>query len=294
VSKIYISHKVTVDEDRRMAKALAAELEAMGHRAIYNAAELHPGRNWRDAHILELADSDAVVALLTKNQSNSVMGEIGMARVFHYAFGKMQLLPVLVEIGIPNVVSDMFNFRMKPTPENIHGVAEELDRAVRKQRGYPNVFISHRHSDEQVVQALVDLLATEFEIQPDNLRCTSIDPYRLRAGDRTDERLRTELQHAEAVLGVISPDVKDSSYVLFELGASWGRAGVTFPLLIRGATRADVPTPIGDRVTLSLTRAADCRKLLQDLAEAVSLTPRTGQDAAIDSRISDLTNAARA
>jgi hypothetical protein len=44
VSKIYISHKATVDEDRRMAKALAAELEAMGHRAIYNAAELHPGR----------------------------------------------------------------------------------------------------------------------------------------------------------------------------------------------------------------------------------------------------------
>jgi hypothetical protein len=86
VSKIYVSHKATEDDDRRMAKALAAELEAMGHRAIYNAAELHPGRNWRDAHILELADSDAVVALLTKNQSNSVMGEIGVARAFHYAF----------------------------------------------------------------------------------------------------------------------------------------------------------------------------------------------------------------
>jgi hypothetical protein len=296
VSKFYISNKTTVDDDRRLAKALAAELEVMGHIASYHAAADEPGPNVRDAHFKALAGSDAVVALLTKNHSNSVMGEIGMARALQHAFGKILLLPVLVEIEIPNVVKDIFNFRMKltPTAGEIHGVAEELVRAVRKRQVYPNVFISHRHSDARVAQALVKLLETGFEIQPSNLRCTSVHPYRLKVGDRTAERLRTELQHAEAVLGVISPDIKDSSYVLFELGASWGRAGITLPLLIRGATTADVPAPIGDLHTLSLTEAAECHQLLDDLADVVSLKRQPGLDAAITSRITDLTNAARA
>jgi hypothetical protein len=296
VSKFYIAHKITVDDDRRLARALAAELEAMGHIAIYHAASDDPSANWRDAHIKALAGSDAVVALLTKNHSDSVMGEIGMARALRHALGKMLLLPVLVEIDIPNVVKDIFNFRMKlkPTPEEIQGVAEELVRAVRRQQVYPNVFISHRHSDARVVRALVNVLETAFEIQPSNLRCTSVHPYGLKAGDRTAERLRRELQHAEAVLGVISPDVKDSSYVLFELGASWGRAGITLPLLIRGATTADVPAPIGDLHTLSLTEAAECHQLLDDLEDVVSLRRQTGREATIESRISDLTNAARA
>jgi hypothetical protein len=49
VSKFYIAHKITVDDDRRLAKALAAELEAMGHIAIYHAASDDPSANWRDA-----------------------------------------------------------------------------------------------------------------------------------------------------------------------------------------------------------------------------------------------------
>ncbi len=280
-----------------MAKALAAELEAMGQRAIYDAAELHPGRDASDAHIHELADSDAVVALLTKNNSRTVMAEIGMALAFQHVFGKMLLLTVYVEIdinSIPGVVKRKYHFPMKPTPEGIHRVAENLDRAVRNQPVYPNVFISHRHSDKQVAQALVGLLEAAFEIQPNNLPCTSIHKYALNIGDRTTERLRTELRHAKAVLGIISPDVKDSSYVMFQLGASWGRGGITLPLLIRGAKEADVPAPIGDLHAVSLTDAAACHKLLEDLTRVVFLTPRTGQDAAIASRISDLTNAARA
>ena len=210
--KVYISNKVTSDEDRRIAKALAAELEAMGYEAIYDAAKLDPSRDVPVARIRELADLDAVVALVTKNRSNSVMVESGMARAFEYVFGKMRLFVVKVgEMEIPKAVGNKYNFRMslKPTSEEIHGVAVKLDREIRKQQVNPNIFISHRHSDKHVAQAIVKLLETEFEIQRHNLRCTSVDPYRLRAGEHLNERLRTELQHAEVVLGVISPDVKD-------------------------------------------------------------------------------------
>jgi hypothetical protein len=103
--------------------------------------------------------------------------------------------------------------------------------------------------------------------------------------------LREELQFAEAVIGVISPDSKGSSYVLFELVASWGRGllGATLPLLVRGATNADVPAPIAALTILSLSDEADCHQLLEDLAVVVtSLRRRDGQESAIAEQMTQL------
>jgi hypothetical protein len=44
----------------------------------------------------------------------------------------------------------------------------------------------------------------------------------------------------------------ESNYVLAELGAAWGRDVTTFPLLARGATYADVPSPLNERHCVSL------------------------------------------
>jgi hypothetical protein len=171
----------------------------------------------------------------------------------------------------------------------VRALGEHLSRA---RRGLPRLFISHRHSDVAVVQALVRLLEAAFEVEPTDLRCTSVHPYRLRAGDRTAERLRTELQFAEAVLGIVSPDLKVSSYVLFELGASWGRGGNTFPLLVRGATTADVPVPISDLHTLSLNDEAECHQLIDDLADMITLGRQTRQASLVSQRVADLVSAA--
>jgi hypothetical protein len=119
-----------------------------------------------------------------------------------------------------------------------------------------------------------------------------VQPYRLKVGDRTSDRLRAELQTAEAVLGILTPDTKDSSYVLFELGASWGRRGTTFPLLARGATLADIPSPIGDLHPLALHSEADCFQLIDDLVEATSLRGKDRRGARLSERIVDLVKAA--
>jgi hypothetical protein len=226
------------------------------------------------------------------------MGEIGMARVLQQSFSKALLLPVLVgDIQIPAVVSDLFTIRMQPDAAGIRGAASELIRAftedlARTRRGFPRIFISHRHADVAVVQALVNLLTAAFVIEPVDLRCTSVHPYRLKVGDRTSDRLRAELQRAEAVLGTISPDVKASSYVLFELGASWGRAGITMPLLIRGATTADVPAPIGDLHTLSLADEAECHQLIDDLADVVTLPRQAKQGSLMAQKVTELVGCA--
>lgn len=298
MAKLYLSYK---NEDAPLAKALADQLESLGQTAVYDALALEPGSNWRDVLLRALVSSDAVVVLLTEKalHSHFVMGEIGSARVLQHTTGSTLLLPVLVgDIDIPTVVSDLFTVRMQTTESGIRDTARELLRALgehqaRTKRGYPRIFISHRHNDVNVVQALVNVLSASFEIEPTDLRCTSVHPYRLRAGDRTADRLRAELQRAEAVLGIISPDVKASSYVLFELGASWGRAGITLPLLVRGATSADVPAPIGDLHTLSLADEAECHQLIDDLADVVSLKRQAKHSSAIAQRVIELVNAAK-
>jgi hypothetical protein len=295
MSTLYISYQ---NEDSKLARALSDELEALGHTAVYDAVAIAPGQNWRDVLMRALASADAVIVLLTERAlgSHFVMGEIGAARALQHSFGRTLLLPVIVgDLPLPNVVSDLFTIRITPDPAGIQQAAHELNRAFSEaaaRRGSPRIFISHRHNDVSVVQALVNVLEAAFEIEPTDLRCTSVHPYRLKAGDRTADRIRAELQRAEAVLGIISPDVKGSSYVLFELGASWGRAGITLPLLIRGATATDVPAPIGDLHTLSLANEAECRQLIDDLADEVTLRRKMGSEPLIAQRIRELVLAA--
>ena len=210
------------------------------------------------------------------------MGEIGATRALYQACRRPILLPITVGIEIPDVVKDVYVYRMDPSANGIKLGAEDIDRTYRTARsGFPKVFISHRHADRIVVEALVSLLTTAFDIQQNDLRVTSVRPYNLKWGAVTPDRLREELQFADAVIGVISPNSSGSSYVLFELGASWGRGmpGTTLPLLIRGATNADVPAPIAALNTLSVSAEADCHQLLDDLAAIVtSLNRKDGQE----------------
>lgn len=249
-----------------------------------------------------MSQADAVVVLLSELalSSSFIMGEIGAARALHHAFGHVLLLPVLVgDIAIPRVVDDLFVERMTPDSTGIERTAALVVKTLeyyltRSYQRLPRIFISHLHADAAVVQALVRVLEAAFIIAPNDMRCTSVPPYKLRAGERTSDRLRTELRRAEAVLGVVTPNMKASSYVLFELGASWGRGGVTFPLLARGATAADVPAPIGDLHTLALHDEAECHQLLDDLADVITLRRKEQNEELVAQRIGELLNIARA
>jgi hypothetical protein len=249
-----------------------------------------------------MSQADAVVVLLSELalSSSFIMGEIGAARALHHAFGHVLLLPILVgDIAIPRVIDDLFVERMTPDSTGIERTADLVVKTLeyyltRSYQRMPRVFISHLHADTTVVQALVRVLEAAFIIAPNDMRCTSVPPYKLRAGERTSDRLRTELRRAEAVLGVITPNIKASSYVLFELGASWGRGGVTFPLLARGATAADVPAPIGDLHTLALHDKVECHQLLDDLADVITLRRKEQNEELIAQRIGELLSIASA
>jgi hypothetical protein len=75
---------------------------------------------------------------------------------------------------------------------------EEIDRAIRAhletlrneaaRASYPKIFISHRHKDHDIARALAETLSAAFEIGANDIRCTSVQPYRLPFGQNTGER----------------------------------------------------------------------------------------------------------
>jgi len=159
-------------------------------------------------------------------------------------------------------------------------------RNLHKQ-GRPKIFISHRHKDENIVRALVDCIKLYFQIDRQDIRCTSVRPYRLPVGENTSDRLRDEISDAEVVLGILTTDTLASSYVAFELGSAWGQRVWTCPLLARGADHTHIPDPIRGLSALYLSNPGDCFQLLNDLEGFTSLIKRKELD---DGELSDKIN----
>jgi hypothetical protein len=302
MATVFLSYS---SRDRALAESIAAALLAHGHEIRFDAG-LEVGDEWRRDLLETLHGSDALLVLLTKDslESQFVAAEIGAARALGLEKG-MFILPVIVgDLSIPAFVQDIFSARLSlgetgaVSQAEIDRVAKAIHRGIVKHyarlRGkYPRIFISHRHKDKEMVAALIALLEAAFGIGPGDLRCTSVHPYKLPAGERTPDRLRAEIGRARAVLGILTPDTKESSYVLFELGASWSQRALTLPLLAKGATQADLPPPISDRHPIHLADDKDCRQLLEDLGDATGwkLQPDTSR---IEEKIRALTELARA
>ena len=109
-------------------------------------------------------------------------------------------------------------------------VAKKKPRTV-KSKSALKVFISHSNKDVEVAKAIIDLLRISLNLKTGDIRCTSVDGYRLPAGVSTDEQLKTEIHDSEVLVGLISAESMSSHYVLFELGARWGAKKPLFPLI---------------------------------------------------------------
>jgi hypothetical protein len=250
-------------------------------------------------------DSDAVIALITARalQSPFVISEIGAARAFGQTPKKMALFPVIIgDIAIPPFIQDLYVIRVKEAqPGSLSLAASDIDKGIHTHlaqledtaSGSPRLFISHRHKDQEIAAALVDVVRAAFRINKTDIRCTSVRPYRLPVGERTSDRLRQELKNAQAVIGILTPDTRESSYVLFELGGAWAQGILTCPMLARGGKLSDIPDPIRDVNPLSLEDEADCQQFLDDLEDATTLVRESGVGGDVTDRIRRLVNAAK-
>jgi len=275
VAKIFLSY--CIKDGLTLAQKIEKGLVSKGHR-ISIPVDFKVAGNWRNKLTKGLITADALVAVLTQEALKSpyVLGEIGAGRAMEYS-KHMLLVPVLAQpMPIPPFLNDVFCFTLRTGAVN--ALVNELDKAIRdNMRLTPRIFISHRHKDQAIAKALIGLLDSAFDFDPSEIRCTSVKGYMLTPGERTSEELRSNLAGAELVVGLLSPDTKESNYVLAELGAAWGHDVTTFPLLARGATYADVPSPLNERHCVSLETQENCLELIESIAAKTTLKRRRGK-----------------
>lgn len=133
-----------------------------------------------------------------------------------------------------------------------------------------SIFISHSSKDAELALALIDLLKAGLGLVADQIRCSSVDGYRLPVGVNTEGKLREEVNAARVVVGLITPSSLDSYYVMFELGARWG-ANLFLAPLLAGVKAGDLGGPLGLLNALSANSEAQLHQLLDDISKQLNL-----------------------
>ena len=133
------------------------------------------------------------------------------------------------------------------------------------------VFVSHSSADRRIAEAFVELLRAALPIGAKDIRCTSIDGYKLDAGSKADEQLRQEVFDAPVFVALLSPTSMKSVYVLFELGARWATKGHLAPVMVAGLDSTHLKAPLSAIHAVSGASDADVHQLIGVLAKRLSV-----------------------
>lgn len=133
------------------------------------------------------------------------------------------------------------------------------------------VFISHSSQDEAFAEAVVKLLRAALNLAPSEIRCTSVAGYKLPFGAKTAERLKHEVSDSQVFIALLTPASLESSYVLFEMGARWGKDLFLGPLVGSGAKMADLG-PLSGTNALRADNDGDLHQFLGDVAKELNRT----------------------
>lgn len=137
------------------------------------------------------------------------------------------------------------------------------------------LFISHSSKDQELVEKLIELVKNALRLSSSEIRCTTIDGYRLPGGANTNEQIKREVRDSIAFIGLISAAATDSMYVLFELGARWGSDKHLLPLLALGVSPDILQGPLSNLNALSCSNGSQLHQLVKDLAETLKIQPET-------------------
>jgi len=142
---------------------------------------------------------------------------------------------------------------------------EPSEKTIGLPRPGVSVFISHSSKDATLAEALIDLLRSALGLPANEIRCSSVDGYRLPVGVNTESKLREEVNAAKVVIGLVTPSSLASSYVMFELGARWGASLFLAPLLA-GVTPNELSGPLALLNVLSADNESQLHQLLEDVS----------------------------
>jgi len=134
------------------------------------------------------------------------------------------------------------------------------------------IFISHSSKDILIAKSLINLLRSAFNLPADEIRCTSVNGFRLPIGVKPEEKLRQEIFDCEVLIGLLTPSSLNSHYVLFEMGARWGKDLTIFPLLCSERCIELISGPLKEINALDACDIHQVHQLITDLGNKLSLT----------------------
>jgi hypothetical protein len=135
----------------------------------------------------------------------------------------------------------------------------------------PKIFISHSSKDSAIVAALVTLLVAALHLRKADVRCTSVEGYKLPAGNAVSATLLEEILGAKTFVVVASKRSVDSAYVLFEMGARWAHGKPVVPIAIGSASAFPLPGPLGDLHVATGSSRSEILNIVERLADTLGV-----------------------
>lgn len=133
------------------------------------------------------------------------------------------------------------------------------------------IFVSHSSKDKDCAAAFVEMLRAGLLIPPAQIRCTSVDGFKLSVGSNADERLRSEVFGCDIFVGLLSAEGMASVYVMFELGARWGSGRYMAPVRIAGFQNRDLKAPLSAIHSADGCSEAEVHQLLGEMASQLKI-----------------------
>lgn len=137
------------------------------------------------------------------------------------------------------------------------------------------VFLSHSAADEPLASALVDCLLASMVLEDDELRCTSVAGHKLPVGSDFAATLLEDIGDSSVVVGLVTRSALVSSWVLFELGATWGAKKNMKPLVTDEVDLKALPGPVSGRHVARMSNRGDIAQFLEEVTRLVGAKPRS-------------------
>jgi len=291
MAEIFINY---YHKEPKRATGIARALERRGHVVLL----LKPGEQWPLVVPKRLYECDAVVALLTRRSIGDEWTtlERGMAVGIQLLHRRGTIIPVLLQrqIRLPETLRSGY-FAVDGADLDDQHIADQIDATISRHAPTPAIFVSHSYVDKELAAALRTVLDEAFTVATTDVRVTSLVGGKLGVGAPVPEALRHGVEEARVVMGILTRDSIQSTYVLFELGASRGLQKPTYPLLAGGITSDDLPGPLREREAIDLAQAPDCYRLIDQLHRDTYLSRKEGEGVRgrIEEAIQSLTRAAK-
>lgn len=173
----------------------------------------------------------------------------------------------------PNICKK-FQYIERQYPEDQKQENEVMNNLEYERKDRENmikIFISHSSSDKELVSKLVELFRASLNIPSREIRCTSLDGYRLPGGANFNDQLRQEVYDSHVFIGVLSQASFQSQYVLFELGARWGAKKQLIPLLAPDMSNDLVKDPLKSLNALRCDSNSQLIQLIEELSELLNV-----------------------